>query len=67
MNAVVQAVGIASHLRPSGGSEWPTVNAPYGGPVLARLTLGDLASGLGGFCLRAESAKRDEIPWSIYL
>ena len=40
----------------SGGWWWPTVNAPFGGPVLARLTLGDLDYGSQG----AESAKRDE-------
>ena len=36
--------------------------APYGGSVLARLTLGVLDSGLEG----AESAKPDETPRSIY-
>ena len=46
----------------SGGWSWPTVNAPYGGSVLTRLTLGALDSGLEG----AESAKRDATPWSIY-
>ena len=44
------------------GWPWPTANAPYGGSVLARLTPGDLNSGLEG----AESAKQDETPWSIY-
>ena len=37
-------------------------DAPYGGSVSARLTVGDLDSGLEG----AESAKRDETPWTIY-
>ena len=41
---------------------WPTVNAPYGGSAFARITLGDSDSGLEG----AESARRDETPWSIY-
>ena len=40
----------------------PTVHAPYGGSVLARLILGDLDSGSEG----AENAKRDETPRSIH-
>ena len=38
------------------------LNAPCGGSLLARSTLGDLDSGLEG----AESAKQDETPWSIH-
>ena len=38
------------------------INAPYGGSVWTHLTLGDVDSGLEG----AESAKRDETPWSVY-
>ena len=51
-------------MQASGSWKWPTVNAPYGGSGLARLTVGDLDSGLEG-CLRAESAKRDETPGSV--
>ena len=49
-----------SETRTAGNG--PTVHALYGGSALARSTLGDLDSGLEG----AESAKLDEMPWSIY-
>ena len=45
----------------------PTVNAPYGGSALARLTLGDLDSGLQGVAYVLKVLrKRDETPWPIY-
>ena len=52
-----------------GDSPWTTRNLGenvkrrrFGASVCARSTLGDLDSGLEG----AESAKREETPWSIY-